>query len=241
MTFDVNKVTEDRTPSGKFSLYPWLQKDYKEFVQNGIPNSLLIHGEKDIGKLNLGIHLANYLICENKKGTYPCQTCNACHWFQKGNHPDFFAILPEDSYELLPFEIDSENIVTKNSEEKKQSKFIRIDQVRDILNVNERSSYRGGRRVILIYPVESMRVEAANCLLKSLEEPLPDVFFILISHRLDTVLPTIRSRCRLLAASKPSQEDSIEWLSQQPIFRNKSQQELNALYYELRKISFESN
>jgi DNA polymerase-3 subunit delta' len=129
--------------------------------------------------------------------------------------------------------VNPESAVSASSEEKKQSKYIRIDQVRDILSVNELSSYRGGMRVILIYPVESMRIEAANCLLKSLEEPADKVFYILVTHRLESILPTIRSRCRLLALPKPSQELSIPWLAEQAPLSNKSHSELEALFLEM--------
>ncbi len=224
---------EGQSIPGEIHLYPWFEDFYQEFVINGVPNSLLIYGEKDIGKLNFALYLANYLICENKTNHKPCLKCQACRWYSMANHPDFFSILPEDSYHLLPFAVNPDAVVSTSSEDKKQSKYIRIDQVRDILSVNELSSYRGGMRVILIYPVESMRVEAANCLLKSLEEPAENVFYILVTHRLESILPTIRSRCRLLALPKPSQELSIPWLSEQAQLSNKSQSEIEALFLEM--------
>ena len=231
MTKGISK--EGQSIPGEIHLYPWFEDFYQEFVSNGVPNSLLIYGEKDIGKLNFALYLANYLICENKTHHKPCLECQACRWYSMANHPDFFSILPEDSYHLLPFAVNPDLAVNSTSEDKKQSKYIRIDQVRDILSVNELSSYRGGMRVILIYPVESMRIEAANCLLKSLEEPAENVFYILVTHRLESILPTIRSRCRLLALPKPSQELSIPWLSEQPQLANKSQSELEGFFLEM--------
>jgi len=64
----------------------------------------------------------------------------------------------------------------------------------------------------LIYPLESLREDASNTLLKSLEEPNPDTIFILVSDRLDRVLPTIRSRCQLIALPKPSRDLALDWL-----------------------------
>jgi len=224
---------EEQSMPEDLHLYPWFESFYQEFVKNGVPNSLLIYGEKDIGKLNFALYLANYLICENKTNHQPCLQCQACRWYSMANHPDFFSILPEDLNHLLPFAVNPETLVSSSAEDKKQSKYIRIDQVRDILSVNELSSYRGGMRVILIYPVETMRLEAANCLLKSLEEPAENVFYILVTHRLESILPTIRSRCRLLALPKPSKELSIPWLSEQDELVNKSKAELEALFLEM--------
>jgi len=235
MTSELNVKKEENTFEQGLDLYPWFKKFYQEFVGNGVPNSLLIYGEKDIGKLNFALYLANYLLCENKKNGNPCFECQACKWYSMTNHPDFFPILPEDSYDLLPFKVNPETIVGSASDDKKQSKYIRIDQVRDILSVNELSSYRGGMRVILIYPVEAMRVEAANCLLKSLEEPGSNVFYILVSHRLESILPTIRSRCRLLALPKPAQDISIDWLTKQDRLSNLSKHHLEAQFLEMER------
>lgn len=217
----------------EISLYPWLKESFHQLINNPIPNSLLIYGEKDIGKLNLAIYIANYLICENSNDNGPCHHCNACNWFLRANHPDFFAILPEDSYHLLPFDVDEENLQKSTSEDKKPSKYIRIDQVRDVISVNELGSYRGGKRVILIYPVESMRMEAANSLLKSLEEPNSKVIYLLVTHQLDGILPTIRSRCRLLGVPKPPVDISLDWLSSQEQFQKIAREELKKLFFEV--------
>lgn len=229
-------TTAEQTHQG-LELYPWLTTIFEDFVSKGVPNSLLIHGEKDIGKLNFALYLANYLICESPSNRGPCFNCPACHWYKKANHPDFFAILPEDAYHLLPFEVD-ESVAKSASEDKKLSKSIKIDQVRDILAVNTLGSYRGGKRVVLIYPIEAMGVEAANCLLKTLEEPSQDLMYILVSHRLDNILPTIRSRCRLLGIPKPSSKDVIPWILQKTSGENTrtqkfSEKQLEALFIEL--------
>jgi len=66
--------------------------------------------------------------------------------------------------------------------------------------------------VILIYPLESLRPDSANTLLKSLEEPPTQTIFLLLADRLERVLPTIRSRCRLMAAPRPDREMGLSWL-----------------------------
>jgi len=99
-----------------------------------------------------------------------------------------------------------------DGDSKKESAFIKIDEVRAALGGINIGSHRGGKRIILIYPLESLREDASNTLLKSLEEPNPDTIFILVSDRLDRVLPTIRSRCQLIALPKPSRDLALDWL-----------------------------
>jgi DNA polymerase-3 subunit delta' len=193
-------------------LYPWLITPFRDLTQFPVPHSLLIYGEKDLGKLEFGLQLAKSLLCESASSK-PCNICEACHWVEKGNHPDLFVIVPQNLKHLLPFEI--EDAIDEDGEEKKQSKVIRIEQIRQVISQNELGSYRGGKRVIVIYPVEAMPIEASNTLLKTLEEPSHNLHFILITHQLERILPTIRSRCSLFPIHKPSQDVSIEWLQTQ--------------------------
>jgi DNA polymerase-3 subunit delta' len=192
-------------------LYPWLTEPFQDLTKKKVPNSLLIYGEKDLGKLQFGLELAKYLLCE-AKDLKPCGQCEACHWVTQGNHPDLFVVLPQNLKTLLPFDIEDQE--SEEGEEKKASKFIRIDQIRQVISQNELGSYRGGKRVILIYPIESMQQEAANCLLKTLEEPHVNLHFILMTHQIDRILPTIRSRCSLFPIGKPKREIALDWLSQ---------------------------
>ncbi len=195
------------------SLYPWLKKSFTELTQHPIPNSLLIYGEKDIGKLQFGLELANYLLCESPLQR-PCHSCDPCHWTEQGSHPDLFIITPQNLKHLLPFDTtDGEE--NPESDDKKQSKFIRIEQIRQVISKNELGSYRGGKRVVLIYPVEAMQSEAANCLLKTLEEPSSQLHFILITNHLERILPTIRSRCQFFSIPKPPHEMASDWLKHQ--------------------------
>lgn len=194
-------------------LYPWLQESFQSLTKHLIPNSLFIYGEKDIGKLQFGLELANYLLCEST-GHRPCHSCEACHWVSQGAHPDLFVITPQNLKHLLPFDT-GDGDESSDSEEKKQSKFIRIEQIRQVIAKNELGSYRGGKRVVLIYPVEAMPAEAANCLLKSLEEPSAQLHFILITSHLEKILPTIRSRCQFFAIPKPQHELASQWLKEQ--------------------------
>ena len=79
------------------------------------------------------------------------------------------------------------------------------------------TSHRGGARVVLIHPAEALNLSAANALLKSLEEPPPRTYFLLVAHRWHYLLPTIRSRCRLVALPLPEAGAALAWLRGQKV------------------------
>ena len=210
-------------------LYPWFTQAWSELNFDKMPHAILIHGQTGIGKFDFALRLAKALVCESDSTIKPCCSCEACHWFDTGNHPDFLGIVPEDQAQLLPHEAmdgaeGSEDKPKKSKKktddeaekaDKKASSFIKVDQVREALEGINTAPHRGRQRVVLLNPVESLQAVSANTLLKTLEEPPESTLFILVSDRLDRVLPTIRSRCRLLALPRPSQEQSLSWLPQE--------------------------
>lgn len=196
---------------------PWQKDTFTELTNlKRFPQSLLIYGLPGIGKLSFALKLANSILCEAVGLDKPCLKCDACNWFHSGNHPDFIGVLPEASHKLLPHD-DSEFSDRDAVEEKKLSKFIKIDQIREAISGLSLGTYRGRKKVLLIGPIEMMQAPASNSLLKSLEEPPENTIMILISNQLDQVLPTIRSRCRLFNLHKPSIDESIQWLEMQKI------------------------
>jgi DNA polymerase-3 subunit delta' len=198
----------------------WQGLDFANF-----PNAILLHGQSGIGKFAFSIELAKALLCEASSAHKPCNQCEACHWFDTGNHPDFIYLVPETHRKLLPhadYEGDESPKRGKaarddDSEagEKKEKKNISIEETRHAIENLSIGSHRGGNRVILIYPLEMLRSDSANTLLKSLEEPPVNTIFILLADRVDRVLPTIRSRCRLLTAPRPEREEGLMWLKSQ--------------------------
>lgn len=212
----------------KNQIAPWLKPLWASLDLHNFPNAVLIHGQAGIGKFEFAVELAKSLLCENpnKIQSQPCNQCEACHWFDTANHPDFTALVPETHRSLLPhadYESDESPKKTKNSRdesdgesvEKKEKKNISIEETRSAIEALSIGSHRGGNRVILIYPLETLRNDSANTLLKSLEEPPPQTIFILLADRLDRVLPTIRSRCRILSAGRPDRATGVEWLHSQ--------------------------
>ena len=203
---------------------PWLKPVWSNFDFERFPNAILIHGQSGIGKFALAVELAKALLCESTHSTQkPCNQCDGCHWFSTGNHPDFTALVPETHRKLLPqadYESEEPTKKTRFSSdegdaepsEKKEKKNISIEEARNAIEGLSIGSHRGGNRVILIYPLEMLRPDSANTLLKSLEEPPDKTIFILLADRVDRVLPTIRSRCRLLNTPRPNREEGLSWL-----------------------------
>lgn len=107
---------------------------------------------------------------------------------------------------------DPEDAARPSAKAAKPSSEIKVEQIRaldDFLNLR---SHREGRRVVLVHPAESMNPNAANALLKGLEEPPGSALFILVSHRPARLLATIRSRCVAVPLPAPEQEVARAWL-----------------------------
>ncbi|QWD65019.1 DNA polymerase III subunit delta' [Polynucleobacter sp. MWH-UH2A] len=209
------------------NIAPWLKTLWCSLDFERFPNAILIHGQSGVGKFAFAVELAKALLCESPySAEKPCNQCDGCHWFSTGNHPDFTPLVPETHRKLLPqadYESDEPAKKSRTSRgeddaepsEKKERKNISIEETRSAIESLSIGSHRGGNRVILIYPLEMLRSDSANTLLKSLEEPPEKTIFILLADRVDRVLPTIRSRCRLLSAPRPDQAEGLAWLKTQ--------------------------
>ncbi len=115
--------------------------------------------------------VAKSLVCEG--AARPCGTCDACTALDKGNHPDFFCVSPDE-----------------------KSGLIRVEEVRTLQEKLAMKAYRAPHKVCLVRGAEHLTHEAANAFLKTLEEPPLHSLLLLTSGRLRDVLPTIRSRCQ---------------------------------------------
>ena len=96
---------------------------------------------------------------------------------------------------------------------KKPSERIRVDDVRGLTRLVTNVSHMGGAKVIVIAPAEALQSNASNALLKMLEEPNEQTYFILVSNEPRRLFPTIRSRCFKLAVNPPSLSDATAWLN----------------------------
>ena len=191
-------------------IYPWQKSDWTRLqeARSRPVHGLLFKGGKGIGKLDLAMNYAQSLLCQHPEGAdFACGKCPSCHWFEQGSHPDFRLMQPET------LSLDGE----ETESGKKPSKQISVDQIRSLADFFGMSAHQGGRRVIIIHPAETMNANAANALLKNLEEPPQGLLFILVSHKPQQLLPTILSRCLSFALSAPDAESATRWLAGQGV------------------------
>ena len=190
---------------------PWHRTDLTALLarQERLPHALLVRGTEGIGKLAFAMGLAQALLCERPAGNgESCGVCRGCAWFLQGSHPDFRMLEPK------PAEVAEEG---GEGRDRKGTPPIDVHQVRDLADFINLTSHRGGARVVLIHPAEALNINAANALLKSLEEPPPRTYFLLVSHRWHQLLPTVRSRCQHVALPLPETKPAREWLEAQGV------------------------
>jgi DNA polymerase III subunit delta' len=191
-------------------IYPWQKNDWSRLqeLRKRPTHGLLFKGTKGIGKLDLAINFAQSLLCQHPENYgLACGKCPSCHWFEQGSHPDYRLLQPE------ALSLDGE----ESESGKKPSKQVSVDQIRGLADFLGMSAHQGGRRVIVIHPAEAMNANAANALLKNLEEPPPGLLFILVSHKPQQLLPTILSRCLSFALPAPDTASATRWLAEQGV------------------------
>ncbi|MFI2809853.1 MULTISPECIES: DNA polymerase III subunit delta' [Microbulbifer] len=155
------------------------------------PHALLLSGAGGLGKRRFAEAFAALVLCEQPRDGLACGDCRGCRLWQAGSHPDFLRVEPE-----------------------KPGGPLKVEQVRQLGSFVSRTSGREGARVVWLAPAEAMNVNAANALLKNLEEPAPAVLFLLISDAPSGLLPTIRSRCQTVPFPAPSPDVALRWLGE---------------------------
>jgi DNA polymerase-3 subunit delta' len=167
------------------------------------PHALLVHGPDGIGKHALALGFAQALLCETPRPDgLACGRCPGCRYAVAGQHPDLMRV------ELLA--PDADGALT-------EVETITIDRIRALTEFVQLTSHRQRAKVAVIAPADRMNVASANALLKTLEEPPPDTFLILVTEQPGRLPPTILSRCRRLAAPLPSAQEARAWLAGQGV------------------------
>lgn len=187
-----------------------------------LPHAILLSGQRGIGKFALAKSFAAALLCEKPAADgRACTQCLACNWFAQGNHPDFRLLQPAvlAAQQKAENEAESEKNVSKEGGEeaesgrkKKASQEIVIDQVRALDEFLGVGSHRGGLSIVLVNPAEAMNRNAANAILKVLEEPPVNTLFLLVTDESSRLLPTIRSRCQSIAVGVPDRSGALAYM-----------------------------
>lgn len=161
----------------------------KKATQQGrLAHAYLFSGPDGVGKKTTAIALAQTLNCREQAGD-ACMECPSCRNIEKGQHPDVRLV-----------------------EVKPDSKFIKIESIRGLQQEVACKSYEGRVKVQIIDQADKLTLQAANCLLKTLEEPPANSLLILVSAHPYNLLPTISSRCQHLAFKQLLLEDIEELL-----------------------------
>lgn len=157
-------------------------KDVLERLKNAlrsgrIANAYIFSGPAEVGKELVAINFAKALNClSNERGEDSCGKCISCRKIDDGNHADVMVIRPEGVR-------------------------LKIDQMRSLQRQGSYRAMEGNYKVYIIAEAEKMTAEAANSMLKTLEEPLGAMVLILLTTVYNALLPTIRSRCQSLKFS----------------------------------------
>jgi DNA polymerase-3 subunit delta' len=158
-----------------------------------MPHALLLSGSKGVGKHGLAESLAASLLCSKvAEGGQPCGSCRGCQLHLAETHPDLHRLVPEE-----------------------EGKAIKIDSIREFTEQEGLAAHSGGYKIVLIEPADAMTNEAANSLLKTLEEPVASTLIILITAKPGSLPATIRSRCQQIVLSAPPKDIALNWLQQQ--------------------------
>jgi DNA polymerase-3 subunit delta' len=174
-------------------ILPWLDP-VKEQLASGLGaerlgHAPLIQGASGVGKRALADWLVRRILCLESKERDPCGECRSCTLLEASTHPDFFDIgIPEDKREIP------------------------VDSIRDLIGRLQLTASLSPRRVGRVMPAEAMNRNAANALLKTLEEPAENAWLILVADQAGRLPATIRSRCQVISVRPPDQDEAMRWL-----------------------------
>lgn len=206
---------------GEIRVHSWNRTKTAVFLRDRqrLAHALLFAGPKGVGKNAFAAWLAQYLLCASPSDEgSPCGHCQGCRLFVSGNHPDLHVVQPEALYkssDALLAQYALRYPPTEKSKDSKDSNVIRIDQIRALIEDAQTRPQLATCKVMLLSPADSMNVNAANSLLKLLEEPTPDSYLMLVADRPARLPATIRSRCTRLEFRVPPPDEALAWLQAQ--------------------------
>ncbi|NSW58165.1 MAG: DNA polymerase III subunit delta' [Armatimonadetes bacterium] len=168
-------------------------------IQSGrVSHAYLFHGPPSIGKTLLAREFAKTLNCEaTLDGSVDCcDVCSSCTRIDRDAHPDVHLVRP-----LAKVQADEED---GGADVVIEGALITTDQIKDVVVDANLKATQARRKVFIISCAEAMNPQAANRLLKTLEEPPPGTTLVLTTQNLSTLLPTILSRCQMIKCQPPA-------------------------------------
>ncbi len=204
-------------------IFPWNQQDWGRLTQtrNKLHHGLLINGQPGIGKREFSLALCHYILCSEATEDVhsPCGHCQNCRLFEAGTHPDFHVLTSEfESFKSrLPLLTDYSNRYQDSEDrekKKKKSQVINVNQVRTLTDRFSTHAHISSTKVALILPADCMNINAANALLKLLEEPPENSIIVLVTANPGYLPATIRSRCMAHVLTAPDRHNALAWLAQ---------------------------
>lgn len=205
------------------------ESQWRELLSLGLerlPHALLLTGAAGLGKRQFADQLVRLMLCERivTSGLVPscCGDCDGCRWLASSSHPDVRYVSPDnddgDDAEAVSNSAEGKGAEAaapssiKAKPKKRANSSIKVAAIRALEEFVFVGSHRQGRRVIFVTDADAMNNIAANALLKVLEEPPANVYFILITSRPDRLLRTLRSRCRQLGFVRPQPAAAIDYI-----------------------------
>ncbi len=183
----------EATPVTRFppEVYPWHAAVWSTLTGDfgRLPHALLLAGPAGLGKQDFALRLAAALLCSQPKAESACGQCHSCQLLAAGNHPDLALVMPEE---------DRRGIV--------------IDQIRSLGTYLALRPHTAARKVAILSPADGMNLNAANSLLKILEEPPLGSILLLVASQPARLPATIRSRCQRVLFQVPERGLAQSWL-----------------------------
>lgn len=186
----------------------------KMVSESRVPHALILKGKPGIGKLAFANAIAQFVNCESPTETDSCGKCSSCSKIRKGIHPDVRFILP-----IISNKVDGKNPVSDDFFPQFREQFfahpyyafntwvgqmqgenkqvgIRINEIRELKRKISLKAFEGRYKVVIIWNAEKVNTEAANAMLKLLEEPPDRTIMIMTVSDTSALLTTINSRCQ---------------------------------------------
>ncbi|WP_126825268.1 DNA polymerase III subunit delta' C-terminal domain-containing protein [Pseudidiomarina taiwanensis] len=173
---------------------PWLRDKWRQlqrdWEQQRFAHAHCFVQQPGLGSAVLLEQLCQLLLCSNSRQR-ACGSCKSCLLYKAGTHPDYLVIRSEDG------------------------KAIGVDSIRRLIVAQQTKAHQSGSKVVRVEDADRMTTEAANALLKTLEEPQPDTYILVAAERPSLLLPTLLSRLQRHQLTSLTEAQIGQWLEQE--------------------------